>query len=368
MGAGLDGGGEVVRLTPTYGYVLPPPLPGRSWFPTFNGNSQYRLPDPVTGKITSYTRASTVAKALEDTYMLDAWAKRQMLMGMQRSLALSAELDQIMEHREAGTLTDNGLREMLNAVADEAQLVAGSKSAAEFGTAVHEWCEWVDVGQGAVADVPEQFRPWVAGHRQAMARSGLSPDPYYTERVVLNTRYGIAGTIDRIFACPDGVMRMGDIKTSRTMDFSWLYFSIQLAIYHGADFVRSIDGMAWEPMPVLDPHVALISHLPREDPDASHIVPINLAFGQEALHTAMTVRRLRSRAPKEVRSVRYAVSSEDTREHRRRTALGLLETCHTQADMAELWTEYQDIWTDDLTKTGLELLLLRQATQRNATR
>lgn len=155
---------------------------------------------------------------------------------------------------------------------------------------------------------------------------------------------------------------MGDIKTSRSMEFSWLYFAIQLAIYHGADYVRSVDGMAWEPMPALHPDVALISHLPREDPMASHIVPINLRFGREALESAVRVRSLRSRAPKEVRSVLYPVSSTDTTEYRRREAIGAVESAQTFDDLAEIWEEYQDVWTDDLTTLGRQIMALRNAT------
>lgn len=358
---GLDAGGEQVRLTPAYGYALPEPLPGRSWSPAFNGNGQYRLPDPVTGRLTSYTRASTVAKALEDTYMLDAWARRQVLIGIGADMALTVKLADALADRADGLMDRNTERTVFNDLADRALIRSGSKRAAEFGTAVHAWCEWVDYGQGAVADVPEEFRPWVAGHRRAMARAGLEVDPYYTERVVLNTKYGIAGTIDRVFLDNHGMAIMGDIKTSRSMEFSWLYFAIQLAIYHGADYVRSVDGMAWEPMPSLLPDVALISHLPREDPDASHIVPIDVAFGREALDTAMVVRSLRSRAPKGVRSVLYQVDSQDRREYLRREAIGALEAAQTFDDLAVIWDEYRDVWTDDLTEMGNRVMTLRNA-------
>lgn len=350
---GLDG--TAVHQSRTAAYPLPPPLPGRSYEPTFNGNGQYRLPNPETGKLTSYTRASTVAKTLEDTWMLDAWAKRMMLIGLQRSLALQADLDQLITEYPAKENTGNPARDLrtpLNDLSEEAQFRAGSKAAAEFGTATHAWCEWVDHGMGSVWDVPELFRPWVLGHRRAMAANGLTADPYWTERIVLNTRYGIAGTLDRLFWTHRRELFLGDIKTSRGMDYSWLYFAIQLAIYHGASHMLSLDGTAWEPMPALDPHTALVMHLPREEPEAARIVPIDMRFGAEALHAAMTVRRLRSSAEKRAGSVSYALDSFPTEQRRWFAARFALETSRTEAEMATVWEQYSDIWTDELTEIG----------------
>ena len=361
MGTGLALDGKVQHGTPHNGLPLPPPLPGRTP-PTFNGNGQYRLPDPVTGKPTSYTRASTVAKTLEDTWMLDKWAKRMMLIGIQRSLPLAADLDQLITEHLADGGSDRtlaaDLRKPLNDLSEEAQHRAGSTYAAEFGTATHAWCEWVDLGLGHVNSVPAMFRPWVYGHRRALAEAGLTVDPYWTERVVLNTRYGIAGTLDRLFWTHDRRLFLGDIKTSRGMDYSWLYFAIQLAIYHGSSHVLSLDGMAWEPMPYLDPDTALIAHLPRDEPEHARIVPLNMVFGAEALHTAMTVRRHRTRAEKQAQNVLYDVGSIGTREKRIHMARFLIETSETEAAMARIWEEHQDIWTDDLTELGRRTLRL----------
>lgn len=348
---GIDG--TAIHQSKTAGLPLPPPLPGRSYTPTFNGNGQYRLPHPETGKLTSYTRASTVAKTLEDTWMLDAWTRRMMLIGLQRSLALQADLDQLIMEYPA---TDTGnpardLRNPLNELAEEAQFRAGAKAAAEFGTATHAWCEWVDHG-GWIWAVPQMFRPWVIAHRHVLAENGLTVDPNWTERIVLNTQYGIAGTLDRLFWNHRGQLFLGDIKTSRGMEYSWLYFAIQLAIYHGASHVLSLDGAAWEPMPTLDPDTVLVMHLPRDEPQASRIVPLNMRFGAEALHTAMTVRRLRSTAEKSAQSVPYTVGSMSAEMARYHAARFAIETSRTQEDLALIWDSYQDIWTDDLTALG----------------
>lgn len=361
MGTLLGADGAAVYRTPVHGFPLPPPVPGRA-APVFNGNSQYVLPDPKTGEPTSYTRASTVAKTLEDTWMLEAWAKRMLLLGIQDSPQLRAQLDRIVlghvpdeEHPEH---IAKALRNPLNAVAARAEQSAGSHRSAEFGTAVHAWCEWVDLGLGHLTQVPEIFTPWVQAHLRILAENGLTVDRYWTERVVLNTRYGIAGTLDRLFWDCRGDLFLGDIKTSAGLQYSWLYFAIQLAIYHSAEYVLSVDGTAWEPMPALDPDVALISHLARENPDQAAIVPLNMVFGHDALATAMEVRAHRRDAKRYAQSVLYQLGCTDPASARWYLARYLVETSRTEDEMATVWEHYQDVWTDDLTALARNVLAL----------
>lgn len=367
----LDEAGTEVRATPVYRYPLPPRIPGRA-DPRFNGNGHYVLPPcPDTGKTTGWTRASTVAKTLEDTYMLEKWAQRQILIGVFRSGSLFPDLDQLLtEHLMDGgdpaTLAKD-LRNPLNQMADRAQDVAESGRWAEFGTSVHAWTEWVDIGAGTVWDCPEVVRPWVIAHRRILAERGLSPDRNWTERIVICPDLGIAGTLDRLFWTAHGELVLGDVKTSRTMDYSWLYFAVQLAIYHSAKYTLSLDGRTWEPMPELDGDIALVSHLPREDANDSAIVPISMAFGREALAVSMLVRSLRRRADKEAQDTLSGVLSTDPGTLRRHVALHRLEISRTEADMAAVWEEFADVWTDELTSTGQQLLLRAATqTQRNA--
>lgn len=367
MGVGFDADGGVHHRTPVHGLELPPPVPGRV-APTFNGNGQYVLPDPETGIRKGWPRASTVAKALDDTYMLEAWRRRMMLIGMwQRGRAVLSELDEII-----GTYTDEseplarGLRTPLNRIAENLEHEAGASYGAEFGTATHAWCEWVDLGLGHVSDVPSMFRPWVLGHRRALARAGLRVLGRFTETMVINTQWGIVGTLDRVFLDNAGRIILGDIKTSGTLDHSWLYFAIQLAVYHGASRMWDHRTQSWVPMVALDPTIALISHLPRESPEDSAVVPIDMTFGASALRTAMTVRRLRSRADKYAQDVPYAVGLSDDRERRFHAARFELETSTTEDEMSEVWERYQDVWTDELTAIGRDVLRLVHATQSNA--
>lgn len=359
MGSVLDLDGTQIFATPVYGYELPPPLPGRK-LPTITAG-KYKLPNPkYPSKFRSYTRASTVAKGLEDTELLSLWQQRQMLIGLQRSIALQADLDQLLithaDEQPGDSNIAKSLRNPLNALSLDAQALAGSGRAAEFGTAVHAWCEWYDHGRGHITAVPEQFRPWVMGHRRALARAGLHVDSCYTERIVLNSRYEIAGTLDCLVWCPDGKLRLGDIKTSKGMDYSWMYFAIQMAIYSSADYMLALDGSGWEPMPAIEQDVALISHLPRERPEESRIQPISLEYGRAALETAVRARELRSQAGKQANAVPCVVGWATVDEERRAMAKHLVEMSSTEAELAAVWDEYRDVWTDALTRIGWDSL------------
>lgn len=355
MATALDAAGNEMRATPVHHYPLPPALPGYAE-PLFNGNGQYRLPDPVTGKLTSYTRATTVAKALEDTYMLEAWKRRHVLMGMSLRPDLGDQLDTLIRKHHRGETDLDDLRDPLNRMAEDAMQTAGTSAYAEFGTAVHAWTEVVDLRVCLLSDVPDIFRSHVHKHLYLLCQNGLTVDPVGVERRILNTKCGIAGTLDRIFWGPDGVRLLGDVKTSKSLDYSWLSFSIQLAIYQSADFMLSLDGTRWEPMPELDASRALVVHLPSTDWIAGTVQPINLEFGRAALEEALRVRNLRSRAPKEV-----PLHSETTHDKRWYEARYEIEISQTREDVAELWVQYQDIWNDDLTSLGMTICDLQAA-------
>lgn len=360
MGVGFSAEGAVRHQTKAHALPLPPPVAGRVE-PTFNGNGQYRLPNPQGGELASYTRASTVAKTLEDTFMLDSWAKRMMILGIlddeQVLPLIRHNIEKAMDTRgwewgdQENMLLARELRTPLNRAAEDAQFASGASRAAEFGTAVHAWCEFVDHG-GSLWEVPEMFRAHVFQYLQTVAKAGLRATPEWTERIVLNAKFGIAGTLDRLFWDHTGKLFLGDIKTSKGMDFSWLYFAIQLAIYHSADYVLSLDGTMWEPMPALDPDTALIALVPSNDAEAARIVPMNMRFGAGALDTAMAVRAYRSQAEQRAQSVFYGLDSESTPERRAITARFHAQTAQSEAQLARVWEEYQDVWTDELTNIG----------------
>lgn len=352
-GTALDASGNEVRSTRTHGFPLPPPLPGR-FQPEFNGNNQYRLPDPVTGELKSYSRATSLAKVLDDTFMLEQWRIRKTLLGLAARDDLAANLSQLSTELAGGIMEETDIRDALNSIAGDAQSSAGTDRANEHGSAVHDWAAWVDAGLISVHQVPEMFRPAVRKHLELLAAHQLIVIPEYTERIVINTQLNCVGTLDRIFEIGAlGPMVLGDLKTSGKLDHSWLAFLVQLAFYQSCDLMLSPDGSSWEPMPSLDPAVAFIIHLPSSDIEQADVVPINLTLGRQALALANSVKIMRTVAKKEGRLPTMPVQPAQERWFAARLAV---QTSASEAELHQLWTEYQEVWTPDLTTLGMQLV------------
>jgi hypothetical protein len=353
-GTALDASGNEVRSTPVHHYPLPPSLPGR-YEATFNGNNQYRLPDPETGELKSYSRATSIAKVLDDTYMLNQWRIRKVLLGVGTRMNLQADLMQAADCINSGD-PDYGPdweRKTLNAIGEEAASAAGTDKASEHGSAVHDWAAWVDAGLISVHQVPEQFRYAVYKHLELLAGAQLLVVPEYTERIVMSSELNTVGTLDRVFLYRDRLV-LGDLKTSGRLDFSWLSFAVQLAFYQSCDLMLSEDGKFWQDIPPLEDDVAMLVHLPSTDINNAQVVPIDLEFGRTALALAVHVRDIRSRAKKEAPAT-TALSPHPPLDRWFAARLAV-QTSATPSDISQVWTEYQDVWTDDLTTLGLELV------------
>lgn len=202
---------------------------------------RYRLPHPETGQAASWTAATTHAETLEDSYGLTRYQLRQVLIG----LRLRPDVLRMLE-----SLADEPDRAQLDEWIELAHEAAGSSAKANRGTAIHSVLQQVDRAwvtelgapdPGVIARLPEWAAPYVAGYLAELARNGLSPIPTMTERRVINLALGCAGTFDNLYAEADGTVAMGDKKTGR-LDYPERAYSIQLAVYQGADYLLDPDG------------------------------------------------------------------------------------------------------------------------------
>ena len=202
---------------------------------------RYRLPHPETGKEQSWTRATTHAELPEDSFALTRWQLRQLLLG----LRMRPDLLRLIE-----SWPDEPGRDELDQVVAAAHEVAGNDAKANLGTAVHGVLQRVDrawykeIGgpdPEQLGDVPEWARPHVRSYVAELNRHGLSPIPSMTERRVVNTDLGCAGTIDNLYEEADGAIALGDKKTGR-LDYPERKYAIQLAVYHGSAYLLDLDG------------------------------------------------------------------------------------------------------------------------------
>lgn len=259
--------------------LTPPTIPTRRdrW-------GRYLVLPATGGKLTGYTRATTVAKALDDGSGLIGWSKRMVALG----LAQRADLLALVA-------TSNGDKRTLDDVCERAAEAGGSTIRRDLGTAVHAMLEqsWADPDYVA----PAPYTADIEAVHAALAAHGLTVDTTMVERIVVDDTHQIAGTFDLLVKCPDGGLRVADIKTGSSL-MGALSFSIQLAIYANADALytqgAAADGSqdTREPMPPIANDYGYIIHVQPES-GRCDIHTIDLTVGLDALELAMNVRQMR---------------------------------------------------------------------------
>jgi hypothetical protein len=344
-----------VRTTRTRGYLLPPEPPRAT--AVYDGWGRYKLPSPTTGRPTGYTRATTVASTLDDTYNLSRWSRRETVRHVLTAAGAAGESARLFAGLQDAL--DAGDKGAVDSVLDAIDDLGGGKDAAELGTAVHAWLEAVDVGQILPADVPPQFQPYVTSYRRVLARYGMTPVPEYVERVVLNDsgEETIAGTLDRVVRLPNGELVLADVKTSKTLEYGYLSHAVQLALYGHASWMLKTDGTGWEPMPTLNRDYAVILHVPSDQPERAEAVTMDLAYGLASATVALDARRRRKEAKKRVPFI-HALPIPTAEALRYTQARHAIQDISDPADLAAIWEKYQDVWSDDLTQLGEQLAAL----------
>jgi hypothetical protein len=357
----LTGDGDVhipARMTRTMSYPLPPEPPRVT--AVYDGWGRYKLPHPTTGRPTGFTRATTVASTLDDTYNLSRWARRETA----RFLLGASAADHTHLTGPIIDAFDEDNKAAIDAALDALDDAYGGKDAAELGTAVHAWLEAVDLGAIRPVDVPERFAPYVRSYREVLARYGLVAEPRYVERIVLNDRgeETIVGTLDRIYrVAATGELILGDVKTSKTLEYGYLAYSVQLAIYGFATHMLAADGSGWEPMPEINEDYAIILHVPSDQPERAEAVTIDLKFGAETAVAALDARRRRKESKKAVPFV-HALPIPTRESLRYVAARHAIQDISDRAQLSVIWKEFADVWSDELTELGEQFaaLLLTQ--------
>lgn len=269
------------------------PMPGdiREYQPERDSVGRYRLTHPETKKVSTFSRATTIAKSVRPgaDEGLGDWKDRMMLFG----LAQNPDLMEGLEADLIGTEDEWKLSRAARKIAEDSRIAAGSADGREFGTALHAWTEAIDHGNKTFADVPDQMRQHVASYIAALVQAQVEVIPEYVERIVYCPITDTVGTVDRIYRLPDGRLVIGDIKTSSNIDYAWAEIVAQLAQYANASHMLSTDGRTWEPMPKVDPSIGVIASIPHTPKDRGihcDMYPVNLAKGKYLIELAMAVR------------------------------------------------------------------------------
>jgi hypothetical protein len=276
---------------------------------------RYLIPHPDTGKEQAWTRATTFAKSISDTYALSQWGLRMALLGA------TQRPDIVRRAHGKHVKADKKLLDELTAELKDA---AGAKVAANDGTAMHSFTEladraWHSPGgpRSVLGQVPEDCREMVETYIRLLEETGLEPVSGLIEFTTVVKQYGVAGTSDNCYRVTrplklkigraevhlsPGEYVIGDKKTGKDLDYGWQEIVIQLATYaQGLNTAGVWDrrNEVWIPDPLNGGKVRLdagvVVHLPvdKESEKTPTVYGIDLESGWNAAVLCERVRAWR---------------------------------------------------------------------------
>lgn len=250
-----------------------------------------------------WTRVSTVAKTLDDPYFLDLWKQRQIVRGIHKKPDLLRAID-------GGRFDPDSQhgKKILNALASQAMEEVGSYDGATAGTKFHDLAERYDLGQAWSygPDVTEEDRRMMDAYRRTMERHAISVVPDLMERVICVPELNVAGRFDRV-VLDNGVYRIGDLKSQKSMDFGHISLAVQLAIYANAEYVLNMETWEWEKVSVeIDRKTGVIMWVPATQAGVAEIFDVDIAMGWTLAKASVKVREWRKEKGFVVRRGRVA--------------------------------------------------------------
>lgn len=342
----------------------------------FDRWGRYKFPHPETGKVHAFTRATTFAKSISDTFALSQWSQRMVAKGLTLRpdlLAMAHSLDVKQD------------KDKLNALCEDAKAAAGNKVAANLGTALHSFSENVDRGM-PVEEVPEPHRADITAYAKAMADAGLSVAPGMIERQTCLPAFEVAGTLDRIldltniapwfrdklhasgYGSPGTEfldaepLVIGDVKSGQDLQYGWNEIAIQLAIYAmgvRATGVYNKATKSWEPPRPVRLDFAIVMHMPVGQKTCT-LWALDLSEAMKAMELCRAVRQWRKMRNLAV-PLERVVASEDPPPPAVHEPLSWLDRFNVAGSRGELSALFQEAvsagaWSDVLKQAGMDRL------------
>lgn len=322
---------------------------------------------PGGGRPISYTRASTLGKAIEDTYNLNMWTVRAVVLGMSRRDELVARAAAIPEN-------EGEHRTPLDEIGKEAKTAGGGDRGANIGTALHKLSERRDAGEdlsylpGELADAMDAYSEQMRSFKVLATETFVVCDPLET-----------AGTFDRVVelivplefhhakrgkvVLPVGTILVLDLKTGKAESAKYWGpgYGVQQTVYacgQPYDFADGGQRLQWEdilgPIPFRpSTEWALILHVPSDSPRDAGLIIVDLEVGAAMADLCLEVRS--ARREKSLMSAAWLGEdvpvldvSKTALEQAVQTLLVTIQTApfRTPEWFDELYEESQDIWTD----------------------
>jgi hypothetical protein len=275
----------------------PPVIPNLRPEPDRDRFGRYLLPTPGSPapETRPWTRATTLAHALDDTTALTKWKRRMVIQGAAADPSVLATVPQLAAALDTDDPDEaRAVKAALDAVCDAAADLAGANAGSGWGTALHAVTEWHDAGRITEIDVPIDLVADLAIYEQTLTDNRITRPRDHIERIVVNKQTQTAGTYDRLLRLPDGRLVVGDLKSQQSV-YDWLGIAMQLAQYAHADGIYDPNTNRMEPMPPdLDVTRGLVIHLPARSGTCT-LYEVDLEQGWQAALLACQVRDLRQR-------------------------------------------------------------------------
>lgn len=249
---------------------------------------RYKLPHPDTGKQQAWRRTTTFIKVIQDTWNLQRWAERNVMVGASRRPDLVELVSAIPDPLGPAN------RDTVQDAADAAKETAGTSTAANLGTALHGYAETLlttgtlpdHIERGSeVWDRLEAFHDtWKAWRFETRA----------VEVVSVNTDLETAGTSDFVVADGTDMLRIADLKTG-SVTYGALEYAMQLSAY--ADGINThgvYTGDGYAQLPAIDRAVGYIIHLPSTGDVSCDVHFVDLELGHSANQVAKDVWAMRA--------------------------------------------------------------------------
>lgn len=279
----------------------------------YDGYGRYKVTHPDTGKPVKWTRATTFAKSVSNTYALNKYDQRLVLLG--------ATMRPDIRDRAHGKHV-RADKDLLDALATDLREAAGSAVAANKGTTVHGFTEAVDHAwhtpegpRSVLATVPPEYQVVVGTYIHLLEHHGLEPIPYLTEFTTAVKQYQVAGTSDNCYKVTKpltvktsrgevhlapGEYVIGDKKSGRSLEFAQREIAIQLGTYaQGLNTSGRFDWdtRTWDADPLggakVRTDVGLVVHLPVDD-DATDLPSVQGVDTESGWNAAVLCERVRA--------------------------------------------------------------------------
>jgi hypothetical protein len=241
---------------------------------------------------------STCAKIGTDTYALEKWQQRQVLLGVAADPSLLLSVDDPLYGvvvKEDGEIVTMDERRRHDDLVERALEAAGAYEAARAGTATHDLTDRHDAGEidhdALLPHEKESLRKW----DHAIERAGFRRIPGMAERVIVYPELRLCGRFDRIFERVSDGRPVGiDLKTGESAVRYPHSTVAQVAMYVNAPVMADFGAEDAEvtekyektstflPMPAdIDKEIGYVIHMPAEEPFAT-VHAVNLRLGWQA--------------------------------------------------------------------------------------